>query len=95
MHRLGKKIARLHQHLLWGLVLAPTTSFATDLESVLDGGIRFFQGSIARLIGILVIIGCGYLCLEKQKFPKERFVIILVGLGIIFGGTTIYGQLAS
>ncbi|KTC98686.1 TrbC/VirB2 family protein [Legionella erythra] len=95
MTTLRKMMNRLHQRLLWAMCLAPTTTFAASLESVLNGGIRLLQGSVAKLIGIIVIIGCGYLCLEKQKFPKERFVMILVGLGIIFGGSFIYGQLAG
>lgn len=95
MNKWRKAKNSLQQKLLWVMCIAPTTSFATGLESVLNSSIRLLQGPVARLIGILVIVGCGYLCLEKQKFPKERFVIILVGLGIIFGGATIYGQLAS
>ncbi|WP_373443278.1 hypothetical protein ABXK18_00050 [Legionella pneumophila 130b] len=35
----------------------------------------------------------GYLCLARQKFPKEYFVMILVGMGIIFGGSSLYSTL--
>ncbi|HEM0351345.1 TPA: TrbC/VirB2 family protein [Legionella pneumophila] len=81
-----------HRELLWVFLLAPTTSFATGPESVLNNLVHYLQGPVARVMGVLVIIGCGYLCLQKQKFPKERFIISAIGLGLIFGAAELYSR---
>ncbi|KTD49607.1 vir protein [Legionella rubrilucens] len=95
MTTLRKTINRLHQKLLWAMCLAPTTTFAASIESILNNSIRFLQGPLARSVGILIIIGCGYLCIAKQKFPKEQFAMVLVGLGIVFGGSSLYSVLVG
>lgn len=76
----------------WAMIclLLPTTTHAKSIESIIDRTVRYLQGGLARSIGILCIIVAGYLCLYRQKFPKEYFSMILVGLGIIFGGSTLY-----
>ncbi|MGL6030069.1 MAG: TrbC/VirB2 family protein [Legionella sp.] len=79
----------------WSIVcsLLPVTSHAQSIESIIDRTVAYLQGSLARAIGVLCIIIAGYLCLYRQKFPKEYFSMILVGLGIIFGGSTLYTTL--
>lgn len=72
---------------------APTVSQAQSIESIINRTITYLQGGLARTVGILCIIIAGYLCLARQKFPKEYFVMILVGMGIIFGGSSLYSTL--
>ncbi|WP_235318198.1 TrbC/VirB2 family protein [Legionella pneumophila] len=63
------------------------------IESIINRTINYLQGGLARTVGVFCIIIAGYLCLARQKFPKEYFVMILVGMGIIFGGSTLYSTL--
>ncbi|HAU3758465.1 TPA: TrbC/VirB2 family protein [Legionella pneumophila] len=76
----------------WTMICAllPATSHAKSIESIIDRAARYLQGGLARSVGVLCIIIAGYLCLYRQRFPKEYFSMILVGLGIIFGGSTLY-----
>ena len=71
----------------------PAVSEAKTIESIINHTVTYLQGGVARSIGILCIIVIGYLCLALQKFPKETFIMVLVGLGIIFGGSTLYSTL--
>lgn len=70
--------------------LFPSASQAQSIENIINRTTHYLQGSLARSIGVMCIIIAGYLCLYRQKFPKEYFSMILVGLGIIFGGSTLY-----
>ena len=73
--------------------LFPSLAHAQSIESIISRTTNYLQGSLARTAGVLCIIIAGYLCLVLQKFPKEYFFMILVGLGIIFGGSTLYSTL--
>ncbi|MFO8701732.1 TrbC/VirB2 family protein [Legionella pneumophila serogroup 2] len=73
--------------------LLPTLSHAQSIESIINRTINYLQGGLARTVGVFCIIIAGYLCLARQKFPKEYFVMILVGMGIIFGGSSLYSTL--
>lgn len=91
---LQKSIHKMNYRLLAGLFLLPTPSFAATLESVINAGVVYLQGTLARSVGIAAIVITGYLCIYKQKLPKEQFVMVLVGLGIIFGASTLYSKFA-
>lgn len=80
-------------YLIAACTLFPCTSQAQSIESIINRTTHYLQGSLARSIGVACIIIAGYLCLYRQKFPKEYFSMILVGLGIIFGGSTLYNTL--
>ena len=80
---------------LFILLLIPTITHAQSIESIINHTVTYLQGGIARTIGILVIIVSGYLCLFKQQFPKEYFMMILVGMGLIYGSTTLYSVLIA
>ncbi|HAT8638811.1 TPA: hypothetical protein JBA00_09210 [Legionella pneumophila] len=73
--------------------LLPMLSHAQSIESIINRTINYLQGGLARTVGVFCIIIAGYLCLARQKFPKEYFVMILVGMGIIFGGSSLYSTL--
>ncbi|HAU1203933.1 TrbC/VirB2 family protein [Legionella pneumophila serogroup 1] len=81
--------------LYWGTacLCAPSVSSAQSIESIINRTINYLQGGLARTVGVFCIILAGYLCLARQKFPKEYFVMILVGMGIIFGGSSLYSTL--
>ncbi|HAT9038847.1 hypothetical protein DM455_10845 [Legionella pneumophila] len=80
-------------YLITVCTLLPTFSHAQSIESIINRTINYLQGGLARTVGVFCIIIAGYLCLARQKFPKEYFVMILVGMGIIFGGSTLYSTL--
>ena len=75
------------------LITLPLDSHATSVETVLNRAATFLGGPLAKSVGVVVLIGAGYLCLVQQKFPKEQLAMVLVGLGIIFGAASLYGSL--
>jgi type IV secretion system protein VirB2 len=77
-------------YLMTASTLFPCASHAQSIESIINRTTHYLQGGLARSVGVMCIIIVGYLCLYRQKFPKEYFSMILVGLGIIFGGSTLY-----
>jgi type IV secretion system protein VirB2 len=79
--------------LLIPLFIIPQASHAATIESILNKTISYLQGPVAKSVGLASIIVSGYLCIAKQKLPKETFVMILVGMGIIFGGSSLYNTL--
>jgi len=83
------------QNLYWLAVcmMMPSISQAQSIESIINRTITYLQGGLARTVGVFCIIIAGYLCLALQKFPKEYFLMILVGMGIIFGGSSLYSTL--
>lgn len=90
-----KKPTRITLNLYWLMMawMIPAVSEAKTIESIINRTITYLQGGLARTVGIFCIIIAGYLCLALQKFPKEYFVMILIGMGIIFGGSTLYSTL--
>lgn len=93
-----RSLTRLQQfmgNLYWMAVclMLPSISQAQSIESIINRSITYLQGGLAKTVGIFCIIIAGYLCLALQKFPKEYFVMILVGMGIIFGGSSLYSTI--
>jgi type IV secretion system protein VirB2 len=84
---------RSNSLLLTVLFVLPEASHAATIDSILRNTISYLQGSVAKSVGLASIIVSGYLCIAKQKLPKETFVMILVGMGIIFGGSSLYNTL--
>lgn len=91
--RKAREQVKIKSQLLLLMILSPSISHAQSIESIVNRTITYLQGGLARTVGILCIIIAGYLCLARQQFPKEYFVMILVGMGIIFGGTSLYSTL--
>ena len=77
------------------LLMNPSVSHAITIESIISRTTNYLQGSVARSLGVLSIIVLGYLCLVRHKFPKEYLMMVLVGLGIIFGGSSLYNSLVG
>lgn len=93
INRLIKTVTKTKSQLLLLMMLSPSLSHAQSIESIVNRTITYLQGGLAKTVGILCIIIAGYLCLARQQFPKEYFVMILVGMGIIFGGSSLYSTL--
>lgn len=68
----------------------PALSHAQSIESILNRTTNYLQGGVAKSVGVLAIIVVGYFCIFKQVFPKEMFMLVLVGMGIIFGASYLY-----
>jgi type IV secretion system protein VirB2 len=90
---LKKSFNYMRQYGVLALLTLPGVSHAASIETVLNNGVKLLQGPMAKGVGLMAIIGSGYLCLARNKLPKEQFVMILVGLGIIFGGSSLYASL--
>ena len=84
---------KIRDYAVLACALFPSMSHAQSIETIINRTVTYLQGGLARSVGVLCIIVAGYLCLARQKFPKEYFVTILVGMGIIFGGSTLYSTL--
>jgi type IV secretion system protein VirB2 len=84
---------RIQASFIVGLLSSPSVSFAQDLQGVINNTVTYLRGGTARAVGILCIIITGYLCLARQVFPKESFMMVLVGMGLIFGSASIYSTL--
>lgn len=87
------RVTRINKAIVLWLITTPSLSQAATIESILNKGVHFLQGPMAKAAGLLAIVGSGFLCLYKQQLPKDQFVMILVGLGIIFGGSSLYSSL--
>lgn len=87
------KLSLANQALWLLLCTMPSASHAASIESILRKSATYLQGPVAKGAGLLAILGTGYFTLFTQKMPKEQFIMILVGLGIIFGGSSLYSSL--
>lgn len=90
-----KKKRALNALVLAGLYATPIASHAASIEVILNNTVRYLQGGVAKSAGIAAIVISGYMTLVMQKLPKEQFAMILVGMGIIFGGTSLYATLIA
>ena len=84
------RLSRLSAAVLSSL---PLTARATSVESVLNNAHTYLSGSVARSAGIVAIVVAGYLCIAQQRIPKQTFLMILVGFGLIFGADSLYSTL--
>lgn len=90
-----KSYRSLKTQMVWCCLLAPSLSHAQTIESIISRTTTYLQGSLARSAGVISVVVIGYLCLVRHKFPKEQFIMVLVGLGIIFGGSSLYSSLVG
>lgn len=75
--------------------LNPTFSYALDIETIVNRTTSYLQGGLARSMGVLTIVVCGYLCLAQNRFPKQYFILVLLGMGLIFGASALYSRLIA
>lgn len=90
---IDKSFWALNCTLLGAFTVLPATCHATSIESILNKSVGFLSGSLAKSVGVIVLVSAGYMCLVQHKFPKEQLIMMMVGLGIIFGGSSLYGHL--
>ncbi|RAP36655.1 hypothetical protein B1207_07580 [Legionella quinlivanii] len=79
------------KYLALGCALLPVPCSAKSIETVINGAVKYLQGGLVRSVAVAGIVTLGYMCFKLQKFPKEYFVYLLVGLGLVFGAGEIYG----
>ncbi|KTD47896.1 vir protein [Legionella quinlivanii] len=89
LHRF-KQLAKA-RYLALCSALLPVPCFAKSIETVINGAVNYLQGDLVRSVAVAIIVTLGYMCFKLQKFPKEYFVYFLVGLGLVFGASEIYG----
>lgn len=71
----------------------PTVALADSggfqLVSFLEGLVNLLNGSVARVIFVLAIIGIGYGWLYLGRVPKEKAIGGIIGIGIVFSASYI------
>jgi type IV secretory pathway VirB2 component (pilin) len=88
----------LNHGLMASLVYLPTQCFAgggATPVSIIQNIIDYLTGDLARVVGVVVVVGAGYLYLGQQRIQKMTFVSIAIGMGLILGGPTLADQFWS
>ena len=62
---------------------------STTIETVLHNLIGYLTSTPARGLAVVAIIGIGYSTWHLGKIPKEKAMAIIIGIGIVFGATTL------
>ena len=93
--KLKMKLGSMNEPLVLLSLLVPTATQAQTIESIINRTTTYLQGGLARSVGVISVVVIGYLCLVRHKFPKEQFIMVLVGMGIIFGGSSLYSSLVG
>ena len=92
-NRASTKTRSVQEALILALLSFPGVSSAQDLQGIINNTVEFLRGGTARGVGVLCVIITGYLCLARQTFPKEYFMMVLIGMGLIFGSAGLYRTL--
>lgn len=58
-------------------------------ETIVQNIIDYLTGDLARVVGVIVVVGAGYMYLETEQMQKKTFVRIVIGMGLILGGSTL------
>lgn len=95
MNRISVKRNILRLELMFLMLLLPQISQAASVQSILEHAQTWLQGPLAKAVGMVAVIGCGYMCIFQQRLPKSQFLMVLVGLGIVFGASSLYGTLIA
>ncbi|WP_058535367.1 TrbC/VirB2 family protein [Legionella saoudiensis] len=92
-----KQMLKTKTHtLFWfiaSLVALPSPCWASGSgitpEVIVQNIINYLTGDLARVVGVCVVVGAGYMYLETQQIQKKTFVRIVIGMGLILGGPTL------
>lgn len=82
---------------LIGLYVTSALAYGGDVSTIdtaLQGLIDILTGKSARLIAVLTIAGVGYMTL-CGRLPIKHAVYVCLGIGIIFGATSIASLLGA
>ena len=77
------------------LLAIPGQANAATLLSTVNNLTSYLSGDMAKAAGGLIIVVAGYMCFAGNDLPKKRFFQIVVGLGLILGGSDIYTRLVA
>lgn len=87
---------KIQQAAFWfiaSLVTLPSPCWAygsgVTPETIIQNIIDYLTGDLARVVGVCVVVGAGYMYLETQQIQKKTFVRIVMGMGFILGGSTL------
>jgi type IV secretion system protein VirB2 len=92
MKQLIKRRIRNTNFWLASLLAMPVPCFASSgvtPETIVQNIIDYLTGDLARVVGVIVVVGAGYMYLETQQIQKKTFVRIVIGMGLILGGPTL------
>ena len=67
----------------------------TSLVTTLTSALTYLTGDVGKIVASLAIVGGGFACFGMGKLPKGYFVAILLGVGIIFGVSSIMTALGE
>lgn len=91
---------RLNTSQIWlasSLIGLPIPSFArgsgVNFVNVIQNIIDLLTGDVARVTGVLAVVGAGYLYLGTQQMDKKVFVRIAVAMTLILGAPTLAEEL--
>lgn len=79
------------------ITLEPTIAFADDLAPItnsLQYITNFLRGTFARVLAILAVAVCGFMCFAG-RMQWSVFGMIVLGIALIFGAPTIVDTLSG
>jgi type IV secretion system protein VirB2 len=82
---------------IFGVYMTQALAYGGDVSTIdtaLQGLIDILTGKSARLIAVLTIAGVGYMTL-CGRLPIKHAVYVCLGIGIIFGATSIASLLGA
>ena len=66
---------------------------STKIDTVLKALLDYLTSTPARIVAVLAIISVGYATLHLGRMPKQKAIAVVVGIGIIFGGSAVLQML--
>jgi len=96
--RLKSCLKSNYDKLMVALLLSPSVCFAgssNKLVSVIDAVTNFLTGPLIRGAGITAIVLVGYNFIFTSKVEKHVAIPVIVGIGIVLGGPTLYNMMAG
>ncbi len=98
LSKLKQTIKPNYERLMLFLLLSPSVCFAgssNKLVSVIDAVTNFLTGPLIRGAGITAIVLVGYNFIFTSKIEKHVAIPVIVGIGIVLGGPTLYNMMAG
>jgi len=65
----------------------------TKIDEVLQNFLDYITSGPAHIIALLAIVGAGFATFKYGKLSKEKFMAIVIAVGIIFGSSDILNML--
>ncbi len=90
--KIKKGLQKKHFMMVGALNSVPFSCFAgatATPSSILQNIIDYLTGDLARVIGVAVVVGAGYMFLSAQAIQKSTFIKLMIGMGLILGAPTL------